>query len=676
MNSSTRGSIVYVTRDIERALAYEAEGYFIISNSNNYAKSMTEGRADILLIEEDGLLDTWQLLQHPKTIDFINNISEPNILVFKNTPTIERICEEHAWNLLNPPAEISAYIEEKISQVEWLGDLSHYLPVHTIDELQNIHWQNEPLVVQFNRAHTGSGTLYIDKDVQLKDLQKKFPKRPVRVTQYVEGDPYTINVAVDKDGFALAGSWSYQITGLSPFTTERFATVGNDWKFAATRLKKNTLEKMNVLVHDAAKRMHNTHWRGLFGIDVIVDASGNVFLIEINARQPASTSYESFLQKNHTLFEAHLAALSGESLKDFGTTHISSGAQIVLRNQAGVSIEYKAIAPRLEELGLRVIAYERSTKPGSDAMRIQTTDRLLDDADKPNKILKQITEIINEHTGTSDVDSVPMNKDSYTDTAAHLESATVSPQTKKLIHAYTDMQFGAQTVQCPYFNNKRTRLRAALPALIGKGLPEEIVEEAKLLALQQKIDLSKLDAEHLKKFLVDSNLGVDCSGYAYHLLDQELRARGFGSLKKYLQFEGGGLFRRIIRTFRTIENANVKVFAHEKNSTEIELCNIKPADLIVIIDSGNDFARDHVLFVTDVEYKNEKVEKIIYTHTFQWSTDGKYNHGVRNGEIVIVDSGAKLTEQKWIEQGAQGKENETLQRALRAKRVEIRRLRT
>jgi hypothetical protein len=38
-------------------------------------------------------------------------------------------------------------------------------------------------------------------------------------------------------------------------------------------------------------------WRGLFGIDVIKDLERNaIHLIEINARQPASTSFEAKLQ--------------------------------------------------------------------------------------------------------------------------------------------------------------------------------------------------------------------------------------------------------------------------------------------------------------------------------------------------------------------------------------------
>lgn len=678
MNNPKQESVIYVTRDIERALSYESESYVIISNSTSYAKSMAKNRTDIVLVDTGAILDTRELLQHPVAVKYIESQSAQQIVIFKNTLAIERICKERGWNLLNPPAELSNLIEEKISQVEWLGELSHYLPPHKIDELENITWADTPVILQFNRAHTGSGTLYIENKTQLEALQKKHPKRPVRVTDYIEGDAYTINIVIDKHGTIIPGSWSFQITGLSPFTSQEFATVGNDWNVSA-KLDGKILQKMNAMVRDVGAHMHNAQWLGLFGIDVIVDTSGKVFLIEINARQPASTSYESHLQKKKTLFEAHIAALCGESLKKFKTTPVENGAQIVLRNQEGVEYDIETIATHCEKMNLHVISYEQNNRPGSDALRIQHKHGLMDDAHTPNKMLNEIADVIQKNTKKLSEQTQDNKSKTIAKIARHSGSLStkesVSEKTKHIIKSYKHLSFGAQSVQCPYFNNKRTRLRGALPALIGKGSPEEITEEAKLLALRQKIDLSKLDAQRLKDFLVDNNLGIDCSGYAYYLLDAEVCSHGLGTLKKYIQFKGGGLIRRIIRRFRTIENINVKVLAGEKNSFEIELKHTKPGDFVVIIDSGNDFARDHVLFITDVEYKNDIVQKIIYTHTFQWTTDGKYNHGVRDGEIKISDPSAELTKQEWIEQSVVGKNNETLRRAQNAKRVEVRRLR-
>ena len=113
--------VVYVTRDIERALGLpDTEGYFIISNATEFAKEVAKNRAHILLIEEETILDTWQLLEHDKTNTFLKTLSSQRIVVFKNTPHIERICASKQYNLLNPAADLALTVEAKISQVSWL----------------------------------------------------------------------------------------------------------------------------------------------------------------------------------------------------------------------------------------------------------------------------------------------------------------------------------------------------------------------------------------------------------------------------------------------------------------------------------------------------------------------------------------------------------------------------
>jgi len=109
--------IVYITRDIERAigLSPSIENYYIVSNHNHFAKSIPPNPS-ILLIKEGEKLDTRELLEHPETIKFINRLKNPGLLVFKNTPQIEKICQIKNWKLLNPSAELANRVEEKISQ--------------------------------------------------------------------------------------------------------------------------------------------------------------------------------------------------------------------------------------------------------------------------------------------------------------------------------------------------------------------------------------------------------------------------------------------------------------------------------------------------------------------------------------------------------------------------------
>lgn len=392
--------VIYVTRDLERALGLPlaTPGYFIIANFTPFAKLTAAGHDNVLLIEAAKLLDTHELLAHPQAVDFITARTNPHILVFKNTGVIEKICAGHNWHLLNPSATLANMIEEKISQIEWLGDLTYFLPPHQIQLLKEVRFDGTPFVLQFNRAHTGNGTMLIDSPEKLHELQVKFPERPVRVTKYVEGVMCTSNNVVTATG-VLVGNISYQITGLAPFTDQPFVTVGNDWRLGNEIWRRSQLagylytDQYFLLVEEIGKRLGASGWRGLFGIDFVVrlDEDGNpdnLYLIEINSRQPASTTYESWLQKESkiknqesgmTTFEAHLLSLLGADLAGAELIEVDDGAQIILRNQNGRNFlpeKLREFSNKLMAHDFNIIPYTNSA-PGSDVLRIQSATGIM-----------------------------------------------------------------------------------------------------------------------------------------------------------------------------------------------------------------------------------------------------------------------------------------------------------
>jgi hypothetical protein len=132
--------------------------------------------------------------------------------------------------------------------------------------------------------------------------------------------------------------------------------------------------------------------------------------------------------------------------------------------------------------------------------------------------------------------------------------------------------------------------------------------------------------------------------------------------------------RNIIRKLRPSENASVQTFASDANSVSIPLKDSKPGDMVIMLGSGHTHDRDHILIIHAIEQNNSN--KIIhYTHSLNWRSDGEYNHGVRQGTITVTNINEPLTSAVWEEQGVQGEQNETLERALYAEAVMIRRLR-
>ncbi len=379
--------VVYVSRDIERALglSLDTEGYFIISNATEYGKKIAEERKNILLIETQDLLDTWELLEREETKQFIESVrntyqvSRINLLVFKNTPQIERICSANNWNLLNPSAKLSAQIEEKISQVDWLDELSSLLPPHYVRPCKEVMFSGAPFILQFNRAHTGSGTILIESLEHLQLIQEQFPNRDVRITNFISGPMFTSNNVVLKDR-VLMGNINYQITGLAPFTDNTFATIGNDWELPHSILNSEQKEQYGKMVTAVGQKLRKSGWKGLFGIDVVLEAAtGKLYLIEINARQPASTTFESVLQRTRSkeqgtiglsTFEAHLISLLNNKVKDITLIPIETGAQIIQRVTGEIKEVSTQIQKEIEALGYTVTNYE-NTEPNSDVLRIQ-----------------------------------------------------------------------------------------------------------------------------------------------------------------------------------------------------------------------------------------------------------------------------------------------------------------
>lgn len=281
---------------------------------------------------------------------------------------------------------------------------------------------------------------------------------------------------------------------------------------------------------------------------------------------------------------------------------------------------------------------------------------------------------------------------------------SLSAQAQKIITDYLSLPFPDKNVNCPYFNNQRSKVRAALRVLVGKGTPTEITEEASLIALREKIDLKNISDTDLKMFLVEQNLGIDCSALAYYILDEEAKVRGFGSLKKHLRFSAiKNPLRKLLTRLRPVENTSVMTLSDDANSVVVNLSDMQPGDLIVLLKTREDHQLNHVLIITETS-PNPSLEKegqdtpspnkedrrgetnfpllskegpgevLRYVHSFRWTKEGKYDHGVRQGTITITDVVKPLSEQRWEEKNITGDENETLRHVKLAEKVEIRRL--
>lgn len=339
----------YITRDGERALFGDYKNFFIVANDS----PLLEDRKNILKVsgqKGELYLSTRELLASSKILDAIKKISgeaQPKIVVFKNTLQMERICEEYGWDLLSSRSEIADRIEKKVSQYAWFREkkslnIESLIPDSAVGEVGQFKFtdvENQfglPFILQYNTGHTGSGTKLISSIEDWEDEARRFPYREVKLSEYIEGKMYTINACVSKDNIQC-GYTSEQITGLPELTRLPFSTVGNDW----SSVPEDIHEKVKNIALEVGKYMREDGWVGLFGVDVLIphkgsDASQDAYIIEINARQPASAVCESYLEqkqkKTPTIMEHHVASLLDLDLGNLtADDNPISGSQIFVR---------------------------------------------------------------------------------------------------------------------------------------------------------------------------------------------------------------------------------------------------------------------------------------------------------------------------------------------------------
>jgi predicted ATP-grasp superfamily ATP-dependent carboligase len=396
VNITLKKPLVYVARDIERALGMEpgrqgGADYFVVSNDTPYGREVQAKHPDHVILvgrpADADVLDTFDLLSLPEVQNVID-AHDADVLVFQNTPRIERLCVQRGWRLLNPSAELARRVEEKVSQVAWLAEDAKLLPPFAIATAKDVAFAGKKFVLQWNHAHTGEGTHIIESAEQLQKIKDKFQYRECRVTDFIDGPVFTVNAVVGRE--IAVGNPSYQITGLAPFTDLPFSTVGNDFALP----QKPEYESLRIdtvsIAQTIGARLKKFGWKGLFGIDVIYDPkTKKTYLLEINARQAASAVFESKLQGSPSIFEAHVAALIGESLPS--SLSAVSGAQIVQRvTNAKRTVDVSALRAK----NLSVMEYQNDMH-NKELFRIQSAAGIMKSHGTPNDVGTFISSCIN-----------------------------------------------------------------------------------------------------------------------------------------------------------------------------------------------------------------------------------------------------------------------------------------
>ena len=252
-----------------------------------------------------------------------------------------------------------------------------------------------------------------------------------------------------------------------------------------------------------------------------------------------------------------------------------------------------------------------------------------------------------------------------------MNTKVISDATQTMINQYKNFHIGPAICSVPYYNNRVAGRRAALRVEVGKGSPKDIYEELIHIFLKNRVDTKLLTSEGLKKVMVENNIGIDCSGFAYYVLNEESLGRGKGSLSRRLRFD------RWLAMFRPIINTNVLTLSDNRNSKIIPIKEAQVGDIITMVGGVEGGERNHILIINQIEYQNFIPVTLHYVHAIAWPSDGAYGHGIHEGKIEITNIEKPIVEQRWIELEKDatvvGDENYTFSRA-RQSATELRRL--
>ena len=256
-----------------------------------------------------------------------------------------------------------------------------------------------------------------------------------------------------------------------------------------------------------------------------------------------------------------------------------------------------------------------------------------------------------------------------------MTSHTLSQPAQERIDQYHHFTLGNTSCPVLYFNNKTQGARAALAVYVGKGTPQDISQELTTILFKRKISLDALTPEQAQRLMYEEHIGIDCSGFVYHVLDAESIARGFGHIHTHLSFSHRrGIFGRIATYMHPEKNASVAVFADDANSSVVAIHDVAPGDIITMTGNMNAPERDHILLIHAVESdESGSPLRIHYSHSVAYPEDGLYDTGVRQGTISFDTSHTPLLEATWTESRPAQVPNRTLLKATSSK-TEIRRI--
>lgn len=307
--------LVYISSDIERGIGLEKllkNFYFACAESSPIFDQVENGK---FCLRNENDLDSKSTLDIVKNANFkiwIEEITKGKEFYAQsfqfNKPVIDRLNELNGILLNNSP-ELNRKFESKLRFAKLASENNIPVPKYLISNISEINFEDvkrnlnnqNKFVIQIDLSHTGEGSYFVNNEKEFEDIKSKLAGNEVKISEYIEGETYTINSCITKNGIWTAGL-QYQITGIKELTPGEGSTIGNDFT-KGSKILENVNMKFQIL--EISKKigtlMQKEEYKGLFGIDFVIK-NDEIFVIEVNARQTANIPFQTKLElKNNQI---------------------------------------------------------------------------------------------------------------------------------------------------------------------------------------------------------------------------------------------------------------------------------------------------------------------------------------------------------------------------------------
>jgi hypothetical protein len=158
-----------------------------------------------------------------------------------------------------------------------------------------------PFIVKTDRSCAGSGCFRVGSLSDYEVVVSAHGGTVVTFSEMLPGPTYNGSGLIRRNGDVLAGATSLQLTGVPALTANPLGYCGNAFGVVAPAIA----ERVEGLVHLVGGWLGAKHYRGMFGIDVVVDGD-RAELVDINPRLQGSTLLLSETSVGARLIEEHL----------------------------------------------------------------------------------------------------------------------------------------------------------------------------------------------------------------------------------------------------------------------------------------------------------------------------------------------------------------------------------